>query len=172
LAHFLAAVQAELLGQRLKNEPITHIFSSPFLRAIQTANCAAEALNLQIKIESGLSEWLNPQWMSYPPETQPPKILREHYPRIDWNYSSRMIPQYPENEATVWERTGETARKLVAEFSENILLVGHAVSVVGSAAGLVGGNPTVNTSLCCLVQLVRIDEKWEMKLNGDTSHLK
>lgn len=164
-------IQAKMLGKRLNNEPITHIFSSPFLRAIQTADCAAEVLNLPIKIESGLSEWLNPEWMSYPPETQPPKILRESYPRIDWNYRSCVVPQYPESEENVWRRTGQTARQLVAEFSENILLVGHAVSVVGSTVGLIGGNPGVNTSLCCLVQLVRVDEKWEMKLNGDTSHL-
>ena len=164
-------MQAKQLGQRLKNEPIAHIFSSPFLRAIQTADCAAEALNLPIKIESGLSEWLNPDWMSHFPATQPPEILQKNYPRIDWNYRSRIVPQYPENEENVWLRTGKTARQLVAEFSENILLVGHAASVVGSTVGLVGGNPAVNTSLCCLVQIVRVDEKWEMKLNGDTSHL-
>jgi broad specificity phosphatase PhoE len=165
-------IQAKQLGQRLKDEPIAHIFSSPFLRAIQTADCVAEALNLSIKIEAGLSEWLNPQWMSCAPETQPPEMLLESYPRIDWNYRSCIVPQYPESEEAVWRRTGKTARQLVAEFSENILLVGHGASVVGSAVGLIGGNPAVNASLCCLVQLVCVGKKWEMKLNGDTSHLK
>lgn len=164
-------IQAKQLGQRLKNEPIAHIFSSPFLRAIQTADCVAEALNLPLKIEAGLSEWLNPQWMSHAPVTQPPEVLEERYPRIDCNYHSRTVPQYPESEETVWRRTGKTARQLVTEFSENILLVGHGASVVGSAVGLIGGNPTVNASLCCLVQLVRVGKSWEMKLNGDTSHL-
>jgi broad specificity phosphatase PhoE len=141
------------------------------LRAIQTANCVAEFLNLPIKIEAGLSEWLNPQWMSHAPETQPPEILTERYPRIDWNYRSRIVPKYPESEETIWRRTGKTARRLVAEFSDNILLVGHSASVVGSTVGLVGGKPEVNASFCCLVQLVRVGKEWEMKLNGDTSHL-
>jgi len=40
------------LGQRLKREDIAHIFASPFLRTVQTANQVAEALDLPIKLES------------------------------------------------------------------------------------------------------------------------
>lgn len=164
-------IQAQELGQRLKSENITHIFSSIFLRAIQTANQVAEVLDLPIKLEAGLSEWLNPYWMTELPVTHPLEILSHEYPRIDWNYSSRIIPQYPESEATLWKRTGETARKLVTEFTDDILLVGHGASVLGITKGLVGGNPMVNASLCCLVKLVHYIDQWEMELNGDTSHL-
>jgi len=41
------------LGQR-QREGIAHIFASPFLRTVQTANQIAEALDLPIKLESGL----------------------------------------------------------------------------------------------------------------------
>ena len=164
-------IQAKKLAVRLQSENITQIFSSPFLRAIQTAVPVAEALDLSIKIEAGLSEWLNPDWMTDSPETHPQEVLAKRYPCIDWNYISRLVPQYPEREETVWERTGEAARRLVAEFSEDILLVGHGASVLGTTKGLVKGNPTVNASLCCLVKLVRCGERWEMELNGDTSHL-
>jgi broad specificity phosphatase PhoE len=164
-------IQAQQLGQRLKSEKITHIFSSPFLRTIQTANQVAEALDLTIKIEAGLSEWLNPHWMNYAPETHPRELLAPVYPRIDWNYTSRVVPQYPETQETVDRRTGKTARKLVQEFSEDILLVGHGASVLGTAIGLVGGNPLINASLCCLVKVVGKDREWELELNGDTSHL-
>ncbi|MGK7871906.1 MAG: histidine phosphatase family protein [Xenococcaceae cyanobacterium] len=164
-------IQAKELGQRLKSENIAHIFSSPFLRAIQTSNQVAEALDLPIKLEAGLSEWLNLDWMREIPETHPREVLAEKYPRIDCSYTSRIVPQYPESEETVMERTGKTARRLVEEFSEDILLVGHGISVLGTTIGLVGGNPTINASLCCLVKLVRCSEQWEMKLNGDTSHL-
>lgn len=164
-------VQAKQLGQRLKAENIAHIFSSPFLRTLQTAHQVAEVLDLPVKIEAGLSEWLNPDWMSEPPQTHPRELLAARYPRLDWSYGSRLLPQYPESEAAVRERKGEIARQLVAEFSENILLVGHGISVLGVAAELVGGNPQVNASFCCLVKLVRQGGKWEMELNGDTSHL-
>ncbi len=163
--------QAEQLGQRLVGEGIRHIFASPFLRAVQTANQVADALDLPIKLEFGLCEWLNPAWMKTDPERLPLKILQEQFPRIDPSYSSRLIPKYPETSETVVERTGETARSLTAEFPEDMLLVGHGASVVGATHGLVGGTPEVNAALCCLVKLVRQEQGWVMELNGDISHL-
>jgi broad specificity phosphatase PhoE len=164
-------IQATELGKRLKQENIAHIFSSPFLRTIQTADRVAQELDLPIKIEAGLSEWFNPHWMTEAPQTHPKNFLAEHYSRIDWNYSSKIIPQYPENEETVMLRTAQTARQLITEFSEDILLVGHGISVLGVTRGLVKGNPIVNASLCCLVKLVFYKDIWEMELNGDVSHL-
>lgn len=165
-------IQAQELGQRLQGENITHIFASPFLRTVQTAYQVAEILDLPIKIERGLSEWLNPEWMPSMPENLSIKMLRKLYPRIDINYTSRVVPKYPEvKEETCWERAGRTAQILAAEFSQDILLVGHGASVFGAAQGLVGGMPQVKTSLCCLVKIVRYGEKWQMELNGDNSHL-
>ena len=164
-------IQAQQLGQRLKSANIAHIFSSPFLRTVQTADQVAQALDLPIKLEAGLSEWLNPEWMKQKPETLSPQALAQKYPRIDRRYSSRVVPQYPESNETVMQRTAQTVRQLVEEFSEEILLVGHGASVLGTTVGLVKGNPIVNASLCCLVKLVRYSEQWEMELNGDTSHL-
>ncbi|MGD2184288.1 histidine phosphatase family protein [Lusitaniella coriacea] len=163
-------IQARELGQRLTSERIAHIFASPFLRTVQTATEVSKVLNLPIKLEAGLSEWLNPDWMPRMPERLPVEVLAEKYP-IDLSYTSRVVPQYPENEEQVMTRTGEIARHLVAEFSEDILLVGHGASVVGTTTGLVGGQPTVNATLCCLVKLVCCAEGWQMELNGDTSHL-
>jgi broad specificity phosphatase PhoE len=164
-------IQAKELAKRLKSEKIAHIFTSPFLRTIQTAYEVAEILDLPIKIEAGLSEWLNPDWMSETPETHPLEELSIKYPRIDGSYTSRLIPEYPENEATVNYRCAEIARILVKEFKEDILLLGHGASVIGSTRGLVGGNLVINASLCCLVKVVGIENQWQLQLNGDTSHL-
>jgi broad specificity phosphatase PhoE len=164
-------VQANQLGQRLVGEGIRHIFASPFLRTVQTANFVADALDLPIKLESGLSEWLNPAWMQTNPERLSMQELQELFPRIDPSYTSRIIAHYPETSEKVLERTAETAKRLMTEFSEDILLVGHGASVVGVTQGLVGGTPEVNASLCCLVKLVRQEQEWVMELNGDTSHL-
>lgn len=164
-------VQAKQLGQRLIGEGIVHIFASPFLRAVQTANQVAEALDLTIKIESGLSEWLNPAWMKTDPEKLPFNVLQAQFPRIDPSYTSRVIAQYPETSEMVLDRTGETVQRLTAEFSEDLLLVGHGASVVGTTQGLVAGTPEINAALCCLVKLVRREQNWVMELNGDTTHL-
>ncbi|GAB4226181.1 MAG: histidine phosphatase family protein [Stanieria sp.] len=164
-------IQARQLGSRLKGEQITHIFSSPFLRTIQTANEVAKILDLPIKLEAGLSEWHNPDWMSELPQTHPREYLEIHYPRIDWTYQSQIFPRYPESEREVNTRTMAIAQKLVSKYTENILLVGHSASVLGVTRGLVTGDPVVNTSLCCLVKLVRARHHWHLELNGDTSHL-
>ena len=164
-------VQAKQLGQRLVGEKIKQIFASPFLRTVQTANCVADLLDLPIKLESGLSEWLNPAWMKSQPEKLSLDELHKLFPRIDRSYTSRVIAHYPETSENVLERTAETAKYLTTEFSEDMLLVGHGASVVGTTQGLMGGMPEVNATLCCLVKLLRQEQEWVMELNGDTSHL-
>lgn len=164
-------IQAQQLGQRLKSEKITHIFTSPFLRTVQTAHEVAKILDLPIKLEAGLGEWLNPNWMDQDPEIRSPETLAQHYPRIDLDYRSRVIPQYPETEAAVQARTAKTAQKLVNEFIGELLFVGHGASVLGTAAGLLAEPLTIRVSFCCLTKLVQNNGDWEVELAGDTSHL-
>jgi broad specificity phosphatase PhoE len=164
-------VQAKQLANRLKGEGISHIFASPFLRTVQTANHAAEALDLSIKLEWGLCEWLNPEWMPEMPETESVEALCRRFPRIDASYKGG-IANYPETGEACLKRAGETAKRLAAEFPEDMLLVGHGASVLGTAIGLAGGAETeINASLCCLVKVVRGEGEWSIALNGDTSHL-
>ena len=166
-------IQAQQLAQRLKKENIKHIFASPFLRTVQTANEVAQVLDLPIKLESGLSEWLNPAWMLTVPERLSIEALVELFPIIDTSYTSAVVAEYPETSEKLLERSGETARLLASEFPEDILLVGHGASVLGTTMGLVGegAKTEVNAALCCLVKIVRQDQAWVMELNGDTSHL-
>ena len=164
-------VQAKHLAKRLKSSNIAHIFASPFLRTVQTASEVAHELDLPIKLEAGLSEWLNPDWMTEMPEKLPPEILAQKYSYIDLGYQSRFNPQYPESLAQLETRTAAVARRLLEEYSEDILLVGHRAIVEGATAGLVGGEPEVNASVGCIVKLVSNGQGWEMELNGDISHL-
>jgi broad specificity phosphatase PhoE len=164
-------IQAQQLAHRLKHETIEHIFVSPFLRAIQTAYPIAKNLNLPLKIEQGLSEWLNQDWMTEMPETEPQEDLAQNYPLIDWSYQSLVIPSYPETEIAMMKRTNKTIQALIRNYAENILLVGHKVSVMGCASGLLSANITINAPLGCLVKIVQDHDQWVLKLNGDTSHL-
>lgn len=167
-------IQAMQLGKRLQSENIAHIFASPFLRTVQTANQVAEALDLPIKIEPGLSEWLNPGWMRSNPEKLSLEQLHELYPRLDLSHVPKGVPaQYPETGDVVLQRAGETAKRLADHYPEDILLVGHGASVLGAAMGILAVTiePEINASLCCLVKIVRYEEGWVMELNGDTSHL-
>ncbi len=166
--------QAQQLAKRLQKEKISHIFTSPFLRTIQTANAVAEVLDLPIKLETGLSEWLNPAWMTEEPERLSVPALAELFPRIDVSYTPRIAAQYPETHEKVRARSGQTARCLATEcYPQDILLVAHGASVLGAAMGLVGDMAIteVKASLCSLVKVVRQGPEWLLELKGDTSHL-
>ena len=164
-------IQAAELGQRLKSEQIKHIFASPFLRTIQTANEIAQILNLPIKLEAGLGEWHNGEWMTESPETHPRDFLQQKFPLIDWNYQSHLHPQYPETEDDVNRRTATTIKQLVSEYSDDILIVGHGASVYGAAKGLVVDIPPSKVALCSLTKIRRDNNKWNLEFYADTSHL-
>ena len=167
-------VQAQQLAERLKDETIDHIFASPFLRTVQTANAIAEKLDLPIKLETGLSEWLNPAWMTEEPERLSTPALAELFPRIDTSYTSHIQATYPETLAQSRQRSGETSRSLATEyFPQNILLIAHGASVKGAAMGLVGdiADNGEKVRLCSLFKIVRQNPGWLLEISGDTSHL-
>lgn len=164
-------IQAQQLAQRLKSENIAHIFASPFLRTVQTAYEVAKVLDLPIKLEAGLGEWLNPKWMTRMPQRLPQEVLAEQYPQIDLNYQSRLNPQYPESLDQLKARNTEIGQILSQAYSEDILIVGHGATVMWMTAGLVAGEPEVKASLCCIVKIVRDNNQWKLEINGDTSHL-
>lgn len=166
-------IQAQQLAKRLVGENITQIIVSPFLRTVQTANAVAEVLDLPLKLDWGLGEWLNIDWMATFPETLPAEILAQQFPRIDLSHPVG-VPRYPETWSDCLQRTGETAQRLVAQFpTDNLLLVGHGASVLGTAMGLIPSlkETDVKASLCSLVKIVQKGDHWLMELNGDTSHL-
>ncbi len=168
-------IQAETLAEKLlhPNIKIDDIFCSPFLRAIQTAYPIAKNLNLPIKVEAGLGEWHNPNWMDEKPVTESIQELHEKYPLIDQNYQAQIIPQYPETLEDVQKRTATIANILTRQYCHNILFVGHSLSVRGIALGLLNKDQIINTPLCGLVKLNQDSDhnKWNLELNGDVSHL-
>lgn len=166
-------IQAKQLAKRLSSENITHIFASPFLRTVQTAYSVAEILDIPLKLDWGLCEWLNVEWMSEQPETLSIETLVQQFPRIDQTHVTP-VTKYPETRQDSLQRTGEAARRLVASYpDEDLLFVGHGLSVLGTAMGLVPSlqESQITASLCCLVKLVRNGSDWTVELYGDTSHL-
>jgi broad specificity phosphatase PhoE len=165
-------LQAQALGKRLKEEQISQIFCSPFLRTVQTAFEVAQILSLSIQLEPGLGEWLHPEWMPKMPERTSMAELVAQYPLINSDYQPLILPNYPETEADLMERTGRVSQVLSDRYpDQNILLVSHAVAVQGAAWGLVKGNPMIAAKFCCLIKAVRSPQGWELELAGDTSHL-
>jgi broad specificity phosphatase PhoE len=163
--------QARETGERLRGEGIQQIYSSPFLRAVETAHHIAEILDLPVRIEWGACEWLNPRWFAGSPMLASPQERVERFPRVDTAYTSIVVPRYPETGEEAFLRAGRAARRLAQAHPENLLLVGHGHSVVGMSWGLLEARPKIEAGLCALIRLGRYDRIWRLELNGDTSHL-
>jgi len=133
--------EARALAQRLAVERVDALFASPFLRCAQTAGFAAEALGLAIRLEPGLSEWQTPEWFPEPPRLLAPAELASRGLRIDLGYRPRGGARYGESGIEALRRSGDTARRLVADFPGDLVLVGHGASVLGATAALLGIAP-------------------------------
>lgn len=164
--------QAKQTGERLRRENIRHVFSSPFYRAVETAHYIAEELDLPIKIEHGACEWLNPLWFDVAPEYKTLEELRKTFPRVDLSYEPLVRPRYPETNPEMLERCNVTASRLLDNFKEDFLVVGHGASVSGLASGFLGRKPGLSCcAVCALTQIVLGSGEPQLVLNGDTSHL-
>lgn len=164
-------IQATKLGERLKTEGIARIYSSPFLRAVETAQQVAACLDLPIEIEHGASEWFNPAWFPECPRMMSTGERCARFPRIRNSDSSVVHTVFPESWDDLLARTARCITALLAQTHDDFLLVGHGASMLGFAQALVGAGSRVNAELCALVKIVRRHGEWRMELNGDTSFL-
>ena len=164
-------MQARKLGNRLKKEGIARIYSSPFLRALETAHQVAESLDLPVEIEQGASEWFNAEWFPDYPGMMPGGERCARFPRLRAPDRSVVQPVFPESWEDMLGRTARCIGALLEQTRDDILIVGHGASMLGFAQALVGAEPRVNADLCALVKIVRRGGGWQMELNGDTSFL-
>lgn len=162
--------QAEDIAAFFRQHEIHHIFVSPYLRALQTARPAAQALGLPLKIEIGLSECL---WKNLAqPQFLTPGELRLEFPQIDPHYRP-WLPALtgPELEEAAHERGARVAAALAERFEGNLLLVGHGVTVLGAARGLTGSSEPLKTAFAAISRVEERENGWTLAANGDTSHL-
>lgn len=134
-------VQAERLSWWLVDEGIGRVFSSPFLRCVETAAPLAERLELPILVEIGLSEWLNREWFRRAPELHSLGELARRFPRVDLAYRPRGTARYGESGEEALRRSGAVARLLAEQEEGTLVLVGHGASVLGALAGLLEAEP-------------------------------
>lgn len=139
----------------------------------------AERLGLAIRIEPGLSEWLNVEWFPQPPDVLPPSELRRFAPAIDLSYRPRGGARYGESGLDALRRSGDVIGRLAAEFGGDFVVVGHGASVLGAAAALLGiapesaeASPIGELPYGSISKLVERDGAWRLELRADTSHLR
>jgi len=143
--------QAAALGKRLESVGLSHIFCSPFYRTIQTANEVAKITGVSIKVESGLSEFLNPEWFPTKPSMKSMQQLKDEFPSIDDTYTSKCIAEYPETREKLIERAAKVANLLATKYSGNILFIAHGIVCEYTVRGLTNTGPVPYISYCSLL---------------------
>jgi broad specificity phosphatase PhoE len=164
--------QARELAIRLEGEGLRHVLSSPFLRAVETANAVAEHLSLPLCIEPGACEWLRAEWFPSMPAVLSVEELAPEFPQVDPAYEPCCVPRYPEGVAELVARCRTLAAVLAERFGGDFLVVGHGASVTGLTATFLD-DPTVEThpTMCAVTKLTGADGRWCLELDGDRSHL-
>lgn len=115
----------------LKENNINLIFSSPFIRTLQTVNAYLKNNNLKVNLEYGLCEIQHPDII--PPKSvgiELPKYLAKHY-NYNPEYTSFIKHdglKYPEETKGLQNRTIKLIRHIIEKYYKtdlNILLVTH-----------------------------------------------
>ena len=165
-------IQAEEVGRRLASENIRHLYASPFLRAMQTADRIARTLALPMKVEHGLCEAYYSRWFPVLPTFPSLAEYAPQFPHIDHAYASAVRPNYPESDAELRLRTSQAIRAISSSTTENIAIVSHGGAITSLCAGLLERGSSVHAACCCLIQLTHSDGKWTLVRDGrDTTHL-
>jgi broad specificity phosphatase PhoE len=127
------------LTPKLLHLPIDHLYSSPYLRALQSAYPLCRAWDLKICIEFGLREWLHPEWSPSLPLTQPLGTKMAQVPGIDVNYMGSFDPQYPESITALNARAVQVSEQLIVNAPGCVAIVAHRHSLSSMLTALGGG---------------------------------
>jgi broad specificity phosphatase PhoE len=164
--------QAAETATTISKYDVDAIFSSPFLRTVETACSIASRLEIAVCIEYGLMEELRPNWFKKRPEILSQDARVRMCPRIDTTYETRIRPRFPERVGSddAQQRYDRTVAALIAEEWDIAVFVGHGASVEGCARALQNDVSGLVNDMCGINEFVLDDHGWRF-LSGSTSHL-
>lgn len=162
--------QARRLGLRLQREGIDAIVASPFLRTVQTAHHANEALGLPIYLEPGFGEFLHPKTFERVPRLRALGELRGDYPTLADGYVPTWAQRYPETHPELVDRAQRTLEGLLDKLPGTLLVVSHAASVCAMAM-IDREVQSLECPLCALFCLEHDGERWRLSLAADVAHV-
>ncbi len=149
-----------------EKENIQYVFSSPFYRTLETADIIAGKMDLEVKVEYGFCEFLNPDWFDEFPELLSLENAVDRFSTIDIDYRTMVKPEYPEKNENIdtYQRVGQTVDKIINKFRGTILIIGHGASVWQTGRYLVQKNSdAIQVNMCVPNKLIRDGETWKFK---------
>eukprot|EP00276_Gloeochaete_wittrockiana_P009143 CAMPEP_0184646036 /NCGR_PEP_ID=MMETSP0308-20130426/2688_1 /TAXON_ID=38269 /ORGANISM="Gloeochaete witrockiana, Strain SAG 46.84" /LENGTH=350 /DNA_ID=CAMNT_0027075693 /DNA_START=186 /DNA_END=1238 /DNA_ORIENTATION=+ len=162
--------QAEAVAGRLAGSGISVIYSSPFLRTLQTADVISRRLGIPIKIERGIGEWLSSSIFR---SGRPPVLyidslsasdIADTFPTLDLSYHSVSgACHFPEDPSDIFLRCRTTAlllaRECTGQNSAPAMIVTHAPVIQCMIESLTYIPVTKASPYCGITLLFRKDEK-------------
>jgi len=121
------------LIEELEKIKITHIYSSPYIRTLQTIYPYSKKHKLKIKLEYALGEINHENIIpknSY--QVRLPEYIAEKF-NYELNYNEKFSPEeisYPENEKKVYKRVRDILKYIITIHSsrnDNVILVTHQI---------------------------------------------
>jgi broad specificity phosphatase PhoE len=142
---------------------------SPFTRTLETAAPIADALDLPLRIDEGICEWLCGDWFGGKPFYWPSlEEAKAAFPRIDMAYTSTHKPLHPETREQVGARCAISGRALIAKHlaavgadkevsgeDDVIVLVAHGKIVEDITRGLDGGDVLPWVTFCSATHVLQ-----------------
>ena len=175
--------QARLSAERLAQEGVTHMWSSPFRRAVQTASILAEEHGIEILLEAGMCEhYIYDDLRDWHPTTGREIAGEFGRVRLPRGFDAKAwTPEWGETWEALLVRTARVARKALAlgrrsrgERDVHLVVVGHGASTKGLLSALTGigiaqDAPFVNAGM----SRVRVTDSLpgEIVFLNDASHL-
>ena len=86
------------------------VYTSPFLRTVETADEICRELGAEFRLEPGLGEHRNPEWFDAEPETLPATTLRDRFETVHLDNDPFLVPTFPEHGAEAASPRGSSGR--------------------------------------------------------------
>lgn len=158
----------------LASAGVVALYSSPFLRAVQTAAATSNRLHIPIRIEPGFSEFINPQWFQNVPELMSPAELEAVCPLIDSQYQPVCRDLgFEESEAvTVRHRVNQTLNHILAGQPEtSIAIFTHGAPLCQAVSLLIDTLEGIDTGMAAITQVHYADGQCQLVASG-SNHLR
>lgn len=164
-----------------ESERPTAIFSSPYYRCLQTALPTAQALNIPIYIEHGLSEWYSPVKPNtgLHPRPGPASSATQFFPAGAIDPEGWTSIHYPSRKGESIAQIHDRVEQFLEDFiplrpdGERVLLVSHA-GTIAAAVGVLSNDRDmpVRIGCCSLSEFVPKAEKgWTALKIADGAHM-
>ena len=138
----LGVEQARLTAARLAKEGVTHIWSSPFRRAVQTASFLAKATGVEVVLEPELVEhFIFEDLKGYPGRTGVELEREFDGVRVPAGMAGPWTPAWPESWEQLLVRTARVAQRalgLPEAGNVHLAVFGHGASTKALVTALIG----------------------------------